>query len=317
MTAAALGWISGFPDGTFRPDTPIYRAEVVTIVNHMLGRSADRTYVNAHTEKLQAFSDLTDSGKWYYYDMPVTLDSIHYIKVQTASNVIAGATGEKSTEVNAVARAEAGDKDVGVTTAPTAIAVDNNKLDLSDGQYVYNATVSGVFDVVVTAGSGDNVYINNKRASDVSFRDIPDHGIIRVIVQNGEKEPLIYYLKVVDDGQSTDNQVTAITFDADGGKIGDYSSVTRYYDVNSSAVFPTPVREGYAFLGWYYGQKPYSTINTDMPSALTLTAKWKNNDSGGSPTKTISVKFRLIGATLSADHIDLSNGDYKGSKYVT
>ena len=85
MTAAALGWISGFPDGTFRPDTPIYRAEVVTIVNHMLGRSADRTYVNAHTEKLQAFSDLTDSGKWYYYDMTEAANA-HGYAVTSAGN---------------------------------------------------------------------------------------------------------------------------------------------------------------------------------------------------------------------------------------
>ncbi len=176
--------------------------------------------------------------------MPVALDSIHYIKVQTASDMIAGAIGEKSTEVNVVARAVASDKDVGVTTAPTSIMIDNNKIDLSDDKYVYNATVSGVFDVAVTAGNDDNVYINNKRASDINFKDIPDHEIIRVIVQNGEKEPLIYYISVTDDGKSTDNQVTAITFDADGGKIGDYSSVTRYYDVNSSAAFPTPAREG-------------------------------------------------------------------------
>ena len=37
-SAYAKGWIVGYPDGTFRPNNPITRAEVVKIVNNMLGR---------------------------------------------------------------------------------------------------------------------------------------------------------------------------------------------------------------------------------------------------------------------------------------
>lgn len=40
-TAAAKGWISGFQDGTFRPNDRITRAQAVTIINNMLGRSVD------------------------------------------------------------------------------------------------------------------------------------------------------------------------------------------------------------------------------------------------------------------------------------
>lgn len=36
--AAALGWVRGYEDGTFRPDQYITRAEVMTLVNHMLLR---------------------------------------------------------------------------------------------------------------------------------------------------------------------------------------------------------------------------------------------------------------------------------------
>ena len=36
--AAELGWISGFQDGTFRPDTYITRAQAVTMINRMLNR---------------------------------------------------------------------------------------------------------------------------------------------------------------------------------------------------------------------------------------------------------------------------------------
>ena len=37
--AANAGWIEGYPDGSFRPDEPISRAEVVRLVNSMVNRS--------------------------------------------------------------------------------------------------------------------------------------------------------------------------------------------------------------------------------------------------------------------------------------
>ena len=38
-SAAERGWVVGYPDGTFRPDQPIIRAEVVTLINRVLERS--------------------------------------------------------------------------------------------------------------------------------------------------------------------------------------------------------------------------------------------------------------------------------------
>lgn len=35
------GWLSGYPDGTFRPEEPVTRAEAVKIINRALNRSAD------------------------------------------------------------------------------------------------------------------------------------------------------------------------------------------------------------------------------------------------------------------------------------
>lgn len=40
-TAAGKGWVSGFKDGSFRPNEKITRAEAVTILNHLLGRTPD------------------------------------------------------------------------------------------------------------------------------------------------------------------------------------------------------------------------------------------------------------------------------------
>jgi hypothetical protein len=62
------GWICGYPDGTFRPYDTITRAEVTTVVNRMLGRSADTDYVDSHAGSLRQFPDL-EKAHWAYYDI--------------------------------------------------------------------------------------------------------------------------------------------------------------------------------------------------------------------------------------------------------
>lgn len=44
--AAKHGWITGYGDGSFRADYQITRAEVVTLVDRLLGRVADLEYVS-------------------------------------------------------------------------------------------------------------------------------------------------------------------------------------------------------------------------------------------------------------------------------
>lgn len=75
--AAAKGWITGFPDGTFRPENYITRAEAITVVNKVLGRKPD-------TEKLKAdgyalvFLDLPYSHWAYGQIMEAALEHTHY-----------------------------------------------------------------------------------------------------------------------------------------------------------------------------------------------------------------------------------------------
>ena len=65
-SAAAKGWITGYPDGTFKPEANITRAEVVTLVGRMLNRSADSTYLAANASSLpRSYSDLT-AAHWAY-----------------------------------------------------------------------------------------------------------------------------------------------------------------------------------------------------------------------------------------------------------
>ncbi len=62
-TAAEKGWISGYSDGNFHPDDKITRAQAVTIVNKMLGRSPDPEAVAK--EDVKNFYDVFP-GSWAY-----------------------------------------------------------------------------------------------------------------------------------------------------------------------------------------------------------------------------------------------------------
>ena len=66
--AARYGWVVGYGDGTFQADDEITRAEVVTIVNRLLGREADQDYIADHPRGLVVFPDVS-KDYWAYYDI--------------------------------------------------------------------------------------------------------------------------------------------------------------------------------------------------------------------------------------------------------
>ena len=67
--ATRNGWIVGYPDGKFHGGDQITRAEVVTIVNRMLGRAADETFIRHNEDSLNTFRDLQNPHYWAYYDL--------------------------------------------------------------------------------------------------------------------------------------------------------------------------------------------------------------------------------------------------------
>lgn len=75
-TAVAKGWVTGFPDGTFRPGQNVSRAEAVVILNRALGRSADKNWLTKSGNAL-VYLDLPYSH-WAYDDiMEATLSHDH------------------------------------------------------------------------------------------------------------------------------------------------------------------------------------------------------------------------------------------------
>ena len=65
-SAVSYGWITGYSDGTFKPMATITRAEVATIVNRMLARTADRNFVDGSA--VTRFDDVP-ATYWAYYNI--------------------------------------------------------------------------------------------------------------------------------------------------------------------------------------------------------------------------------------------------------
>ena len=70
--AYAKGIIEGYPDGTFRPDQQITRAEAVTIVNRVLERYPHKDHL---LEDMIRWPDNLDTDAWYYADVQEATNS--------------------------------------------------------------------------------------------------------------------------------------------------------------------------------------------------------------------------------------------------
>ena len=72
--AAEAGWIDGYPDGTFRPDQAITRAEAVTLVNAVLGRAPHEDHL---LPDMIVWPDNPKSA-WYYEAIQEATNSHDY-----------------------------------------------------------------------------------------------------------------------------------------------------------------------------------------------------------------------------------------------
>ena len=74
--AAANGWVNGYPDGTFKPDQAITRAEAMELVNRVLVRNPAGP--EDLLENMIKWPDNMDTSKWYYLDVQEATNSHTY-----------------------------------------------------------------------------------------------------------------------------------------------------------------------------------------------------------------------------------------------
>lgn len=77
MTALEEGLIEGYPDGSFRPNRPITRAETCTIVNRTLGRKPEKDHLLPESDMIN-WPDNINRNIWYYTQMQEATNSHDY-----------------------------------------------------------------------------------------------------------------------------------------------------------------------------------------------------------------------------------------------
>ncbi len=77
--AANKGWINGYPDGTFRPNQYITRAEAMTLVNRVLNRLPENS--SDLLDSMIKWPDNSDASQWFYLAVQEATNS-HYYKTK-------------------------------------------------------------------------------------------------------------------------------------------------------------------------------------------------------------------------------------------
>lgn len=152
----------------------------------------------------------------------------HYVKVATASNIWTGIFGEKSSEVSLVVKTNPKKDAVGETEAPESIVITDGTKEISvaitEGENIYNIDTGDMKNISVkipSAKDDDNIYINNKRITNKNSADgftvsKDSETLIRVIVQNGEKEPYIALLRLMGSAEESEALIEGIDVNVDG-----------------------------------------------------------------------------------------------------
>ena len=79
--AAKMGWINGYPDGSFRPDRNVTRAELMAMVNRALGRTPKSA--GDLLSGMKTWRDNANVNAWYYLDVQEATNDHTYTKSGT------------------------------------------------------------------------------------------------------------------------------------------------------------------------------------------------------------------------------------------
>ena len=104
------------------------------------------------------------------------------------------------------------------------------------------------------------------------------------------------------------NGEVTVTFDANGGQCD-----TTSLDITSGetvSALPTPIREGFDFLGWFDENGGEFTAETAVTDDITVTAKWTSESSGGE-TDQPTAAFSLSSDVNYPPKYHIANTSYK------
>jgi len=153
---------------------------------------------------------------------PVSLEEISYIRIYNPVLAYGDSTGEKSAEIKTVLRALPAQNAVGTSKGLSGLSVNSTEIKLSDGVYTYDIDADGASSLIITpttANPDANIYVSNQRvAPGSSTEPISAVGRLRIIVQEGEKEPVIYRLNLTNP-ETPENNADLVGLDLTPGDV--------------------------------------------------------------------------------------------------
>ena len=137
---------------------------------------------------------------------PVYLDEISFVRAMSAINVDSGIFSEKSPEISGVDRlsSDRREQPVGISDLPDAITINGKAVDLSRIHPVNGQAAATVYlaegeqSAAITVEAGDrNVILGNRYRKSYTYETVSETGrLVRIITQDGEKEPNILVLNI-------------------------------------------------------------------------------------------------------------------------
>lgn len=83
LLAGGNGWVNGYPDGSFKPNKNITRAETMAMINRVLDRHVD---AEEHLlDGMLTFTDNMNVNAWYYFDVQEATNYHHYTRISEDS----------------------------------------------------------------------------------------------------------------------------------------------------------------------------------------------------------------------------------------
>lgn len=285
------------------------------------------TDVNPYTDNSNF--DLETNGfdlKWAVDQNGIPVDvtgkEFHYVKLVSASNIWHSILGEKSPEISGVLKSSPQAEAVGTTAAPDGVTLsdgtDEIVVNFNANERIYNVNVGNMKYLSISvngASDGDNIYINNTRiAADgcvEGFKVTKQSGekLVRVLVQNGDREPLIYILKITGTANASEDLIESVKLDVNGSsrtcttKDGTNYSASVGYRISSVKINPVadssvditvngaPLADSYTL---ETGKNTFTVVGTSGNVIHTVTLVITKDSAPASSGK-ITVYFTLMG----------------------
>ncbi len=129
---------------------------------------------------------------------PVALEQISYVKIYNPLLTHNSSTGEASPEIQTVMSAKLAADPVGKSSGLQSLQVNGKEITLKDGQtsYTVDCTGDSLLTILPTAVNPNaNIYVSDTYVSSGNSCTLPMVPKTRIIVQEEDKEPVIYILQ--------------------------------------------------------------------------------------------------------------------------